>query len=151
MTSHLSRQGSPRPYVLQSVRRGESFSQVALVECRSCREAATIPWTSAENPSLIVKRFQREGWTFYTNSKCSCPSCSNARRSEKGQDAMNGSPSPIVNRLPATAPATSAAPQRSFYIVTVDGSELTLTRIEGAQEMLFGDRSYLCIPSEALT
>ena len=45
-------------------------------------------------------------------------------------------------------PTTGSETKRQVYLVVVEAGVPTIKSIEGAQEMLFGEKTYLVIPQE---
>jgi hypothetical protein len=149
VTSVLTKIGAPRPYRL--VKRPPYFVQFAVIECCDCQAEACFPWRDADNPTMIVQKFERIGWEIYKSCKCRCLKCKQRRKRQKAAFAkaneMQTPPS-----TPQTKPNLAnghRATDRAIYLLIIDEHGVPFIRdIEGAQQMLFGERTYYVIPQE---
>jgi len=108
---------------------------------------------------MICKRFERWGWEIY-KSKARCPQHADQRRRQKAHFArlneeaetmpeLVKTPPPRPNGThPATGSIGVEAVERTYLLTIAADGTATLRPLEGVQEMLFGDTSYLVVPRD---
>lgn len=146
MTAISTRQGTPLPYVLKSIMHEGKMVQHAVMQCCDCSEKASFVWNHREAPHDITQKFERLGWAIYRN-KARCPTHKISRAKQQAAFARERLKNMETKTLSLVKPDRKVT--RSYLLTIDEKGEPTLTPIDNAQEMLFGDKTYLVIPQKS--
>lgn len=152
MAQILTKKGAPLPYRLHSI--GMPPTQHATMTCAQCGHVARFPYVNREIPHLICERFERMGWEIYRNAKARCPDCTRKRIRQKAafarMETMQTTPTPKISLVKTEHPAITPAPRQVYLVVVDETGKPSIRPLARAQEMLFGETTYLVIPQEDL-